>query len=546
METKNKNKLIIYTFFGFFLLVGFITYDDYGISIEEHTQLYSGIYWLNYIVNFFEIDFLKERVLQNLNSFTYYPGLPDPKIYNYYGPIFDVPTAFIDVIFSIQKTSLYFHYRHFLVFLIFYLSSIVFFHLLLKRFNNFFISFFGTALYIFSPRIYGDSFHNNKDIILLSFVVFSIFFAFKTFEKKKIKNILLFSLFAAIATSTRVMGLFLPMSLIIFLYLEKLNNKSISNTKYILLAIFSYFLFLFIHWPYLWESPISNFIEFISKSKDIIFSYYILFNGNYILTNSLPDSFIFTWIGISSPILNLVLFLFGFYFIGKRLFSRFLLVEQARNYKCDFWRSPGEMKDYYIFFNFVSILSILVFLNVPLVSGWRHLYFLNFFMIYIAVYSLKIIAIAFKKYIYRLFLCLLILLAPSIYKIIIFHPYQSLYLNEILNSKNKNNFLIDREGLTQLDSIYKILSLAGDKEKINIANASFIPYYRIKDALSQSNKNRVNFVGTEYNKADYIYDNYVYEVDPKYNKKYNIPPSFKKVYQLKINGIKMYEIYKRK
>ena len=67
METKNKNKLIIYTFFGFFLLVGFITYDDYGISIEEHTQLYSGIYWLNYIVNFFEIDFLKERVLQNLN-----------------------------------------------------------------------------------------------------------------------------------------------------------------------------------------------------------------------------------------------------------------------------------------------------------------------------------------------------------------------------------------------------------------------------------------------------------------------------------------------
>ena len=29
-------------------------------------------------------------------------------------------------------------------------------------------------------------------------------------------------------------------------------------------------------------------------------------------------------------------------------------------------------------------------------------------------------------------------------------------------------------------------------------------------------------------------------------KKYNIPPSFKKVYQLKINGIKMYEIYKKK
>jgi len=545
MKTKNKNNLIIYTFFGFYLLVGFITYEDYGINIEEHTQLNFGVYWLNYIVNFFEIDFLKEHVLGNFNKFFNDSGLPDPKIYKYYGPIFDVPTALADVIFNIQKTILYFQYRHLLVFLIFYLSSIVFFNLLIKRFNNFFMSFFGTAMYIFSPRFFGDSFHNNKDSIFFSFVVFSIFFAFKIFKKKKTKNILLFSLFAAIATSTRVMGLFLPVSLVIFLYLEKLNNKSISHIKYILIMLFSYLFFLVLHWPYLWESPISNFVEFISKSKHLIFSHYILFNGNYVLTTSLPDSFIFTWIGISSPILNLILFLLGFSFLSKRLFCRFILVDQAKNYESDFWRSLGEMKDYYVFFNFVSILSILVFLNVPLISGWRHLYFLNFFMIYIATYSVKIFTITFKKYVYSLFLCLFILLTPSIYKIIIFHPYQSLYLNEILNNKNKNNFLIDREGLTQLDSIYKILSLATDKEKVNIANASFVPYYRIKDALSQSDKARVNFVGTEYNKADFIYDNYVYEVDPKYSKKYNIPSNFKKVYQLELNGIKMYEIYKR-
>ena len=545
METKNKNKIIIYTFFGFYLLVGFITYDDYGVSIEEHTQLYNGVYWLNYIVNFFEIDYLKEHVLKNLNKFINDSDLPDPKIYDFYGPIFDVPTAFADVIFNIQRSNLYFQYRHLLVFLIFYLSSIVFFNLLIKRFNNLFISLFGVAMYILSPRIYGDSFHNNKDIIFFALLVFSIFFTFKIFDKKKIKYIVLFSLFAAIATSTRVIGLFLPVSLIIFLYLEKLNNKSISHIKYILIILFSYLFFLFIHWPYLWESPISNLVEFISKQKDIMFSFYILFNGNYVLTGSIPDSFIFTWIGISSPILNLVLFLLGFSFLSKRLFCRFILVDQAQNHESDFWRNSGEMKDYYVFFNFVSILSILVFLNVSLVSGWRHLYFLNFFMIYMATYSVKIFTIKFKKYFYSLFLCLFILLVPSIYKIIIFHPYQSLYLNEILNSKNKNNFLIDREGLTQLDSIYKILSLATDKEKVNIANASFIPYYRIKDALSQNDKSRVNFVGTEYNKADYIYDNYVYEVDPRYNKKYNIPSNFKKVYQLELDGIKIYEIYKK-
>ena len=546
METKNKNKLILCTFFGFYLLLGFITYDDYGISIEEHTQLYFGAHWLNYIVNFFEIDAFKDKILEKIGKFSNDPALPDPKIFNYYGPIFDVPTAFIDVFFNIQKTSLYFKYRHFLVFFVFYFSSIVFFKILIKRFKNFPISFLGTIIYIFSPRIYGDSFHNNKDIIFLSLVVFAIFFAFKVFEKKKIKNIILFSLFASIATSTRVMGLFLPVSFIIFLYLEKLNNKSISNIKIILITFFSYFIFLFIHWPYLWEAPISNFFQFISNSKNLFFSYYILFNGKYVLSTSLPDSFIFTWIGISTPILNLFLISLGIFFIGKRLFSRFILIDKIKYNENDFWRSNNEMKDYYIFFNLISIFSLLIFLNIPLVSGWRHLYFLNILMVYIATYSLMIFSIKYKQNIYRLFIVVLVLLIPNFYKIIILHPFQSLYFNEILNSKKKNSFLIDRDGLTQLESIHKILNIAADDKKINIASASYIPYYRTKNALSEKNKNRVNFVGTEYDKADYIYNNYVYEVNPKYNKKYNIPSNFKKVYQLELNGIKMYEIYKKK
>ncbi len=545
MKINFESKLILYAFFGLYFLVGLLTYGDYGVNIEEHTQRYSGLYWLNYIVNFFEIESLKENVLNYLNKTASDYSLPDPRHFTY-GPIFDLPTAFVDVVFNIEKTNLYFQYRHFLVFLIFYLSSIFFFKILIERFNNFFVSFFGTLLYIFSPRIYGDSFHNNKDIIFLSFVVFSIFFAFKIFKKLKIKNILLFSLFAAIATSTRVIGLFLPISLIIFLYLEKLNDKSKSNIKYIMIILITYFLFLFIHWPYLWENPFLHFIEYIIKSKDWIFSHYILFNGEYLLTTSLPDSFIFTWIGISSPILNLILFFHGFFYISKRLFLRFILVNKEKNYNSDFWRSIGEMKDNYIFFNLVSIISILIFLNVSLVSGWRHLYFLNIFLIYFASFSIKILSTIFKKYKIGLVLTLLILFIPNIYKLIILHPFQSLYLNEILNNENKNNFLIDREGLTRLDSVYKILALEADKKKINIANASFIPYYRIKDALVEKDKKRVNFVGTDYVKADYIYDNFVYEVDPKYNKKYKIPSNFKRVYQLELNGIKMYKIYKRK
>lgn len=546
MESKNIKKTIIYTFFLFYLLVGCLTFDDYGINIEEHTQLFSGIYWLNYIFEFLGIDFLQDEVLQYLKKFDADASfLPNPSFYTY-GPIFDVPTALIDVIINTQKTIINFHYRHFLVFFIFFLTSILVFKILTKRFNNFFLSFFGTLLYIFSPRIYGDSFHNNKDIIFLSFVVFAIYFAFKIFEEKKIKNILLFSLFAAIATSTRIIGLFLPFSLIFFLFLTRLNDNSKSNLKDILLIIFFYLFFLYIHWPYLWNSPITNFIDFIYKTNVWIWKLGFIFNGEYIYSTSVPDSFIFIWIGISTPILNLFLFIFGFFYIGKRLLRRFLSIDPKKSFNCDFWRSVNEMKDTYLFFNMLVIISLIISLSAPLANAWRHLYFLNFFIIYMSVYFVMILSVVFKKHIKKLIIILFFLLIPNIYKLILFHPYQSLYLNEILSNKNKNNFQIDREGLTRLESIYKILSFEKNNNKIiKIANASYLPYYRIKDGISENSKERIKFVGQEYQDADYIYDNYVYEVDPNHNDKYDIPSNFKKVYELEINGVKMYKIHKK-
>jgi hypothetical protein len=126
---------------------------------------------------------------------------------------------------------------------------------------------------------------------------------------------------------------------------------------------------------------------------------------------------------------------------------------------------------------------------------------------------------------------------------VIFHPYQSLYFNELL--RNKNSYLVDRDGLSRMDSIKKVLSFGEGKKKINVANASFVPYYRIVDAFNKEKIKKINFTGTEYDKADYIYNNFVYEVNPEYNDKYKIPQNFKQIYVLEIDGIKIYEIYSR-
>ena len=539
----NYGKFFVFIFFLIYLLIGVFTYKDYGVNIEEQTQLYSGFFWLSYIVDFFSFGELKLKTINYL-SYLEDKSLPSPEIY---GPIFDVPTAFIDIFFNFDGRIYNYEYRHLIIFLIFFFSSICVYQIFLDRFNSTFLSIFGTSLYIFSPRIYGDSFHNNKDILFLSLVVFSIYFIFKIFDKRKIKYIFLFSIFSALATSTRVMGIFLPTSLILFLILENKKGTLKKNIKFIILIILTYCIFLYLHWPYLWENPIFNLIEFIKKSKNWIYSYYILFNGKYFLTTNLPDSFIFTWIGITTPIINLLFFFLGYYFILKRVFKRFISIKEYTSLNNDFWRGGSEKKDFYIFLSISFLILILLSLNVSLVSGWRHLYFLNFFIVYIAIFYVKIILLLFrnksKKILYGL---LTLLLLPAINKIIVLHPFQSLYFNELLADKKKNEFLVDRDGLTSLDSFKKIISIEEKKEIVNLANASFLPYYRIAKSLKIDQQKKLNFTGTDYNNADYIFNNFVYEVDPKYNNKYKIPDNFRLVYSLEIDGIKMYELYKKK
>ena len=56
----------------------------------------------------------------------------------------------------------------------------------------------------------------------------------------------------------------------------------------------------------------------------------------------------------------------------------------------------------------------------------------------------------------------------------------------------------------------------------------------------------MKFVGTNYNNADYIYTNYIYELNTKYNKKYEIPENFYLYKKFEIDGTRIYSIFKKR
>ena len=127
----------------------------------------------------------------------------------------------------------------------------------------------------------------------------------------------------------------------------------------------------------------------------------------------------------------------------------------------------------------------------------------------------------------------------------IFHPYQSLYFNSLINQKNYFNFPVDTPSLTRSDALKFIINDGKNLSKIFVANASWTPLHNGKDLLNASDKMKLVFVGQDYNKADYIYTNFNYEVDPKYNKKYNIPSQFNEIKRVSVRDIKIYSIYKK-
>ena len=63
--------------------------------------------------------------------------------------------------------------------------------------------------------------------------------------------------------------------------------------------------------------------------------------------------------------------------------------------------------------------------------------------------------------------------------------------------------------------------------------------------LTENQRSKFIFVGQEFDRADYIYTNYIYKSDEKYNKNYNIPVEFKKIEEYFVGEIKIFTIYKK-
>ena len=182
VQDNNISRKITYILFLIFFFIGFITYKDYVISVDEEFERRVGFYWLEYVLGSTPFDNLHNSAYIKLNQITGFT-LPTAKDNQFYGVIFSLPMAFLEVIFKIDDPRKYFYLRYISNFGLFFISSIFFYKLLLNRFSRHNIASIGTLFFILSPRIYASSFFNSKDIVCLSLVTIALYYCFKAIEK---------------------------------------------------------------------------------------------------------------------------------------------------------------------------------------------------------------------------------------------------------------------------------------------------------------------------------------------------------------------------
>ena len=129
-----KKTLYTFLFFSIFLLFGILIFSDYGISIDEDNTRIVGFLSLENILNFFSSDHLikiNEIIFEKKQEHSNLDIVPTS------GVVFDLPMAFLELIFKVEDSRNYYLLRHLSNFLIFFTSVYFFFKIVRHRFNSY-------------------------------------------------------------------------------------------------------------------------------------------------------------------------------------------------------------------------------------------------------------------------------------------------------------------------------------------------------------------------------------------------------------------------
>ena len=532
---KTKN-LCILIFFSIIFIIGVNSYKDYGVSSDEPNSRLKGMITANYIGEKFIPKTIKNYKnkfsIETNKNYNQFKALHSNTGIKYYGVVFELPAFLVERILNVNEKHKQYELKHLLTFLVFFLSLISFYKLLNLRFQNWIIGLLGVLILILSPRIFANSFYNNKDLIFLSFFIFSVHASLVLIEKQSFKTSIIASLFCALAIDVRILGIITPFILLITLCVKQYLYPI--KIKYFFNLIFQYLfflnLFVIIFWPFLWSNPIGNFIEAYNIMSQYPIELYNLFLGEYILSTEVPKYYSLVWIVITTPFIYILFFIIGLIFF---IFN-FIKKKHTRF-------DESFFKDLFCLSLLFSVLIIISYLGSTLYNGWRQLYFLYALIVYVSILGIfelyLLLNINNKKY---LIITFIISFLSTSYWMFLNHPHQYVYFNFLVGGNFDKKFEMDYWGLSYKENLEYLLKHE-NKELIKIFNLSINKVERTSIILPEFYREKLQFTKKPTD-ADYLITNYYYKKEAKYkfNKK-----DYKILNEVKVDGISINTLYKK-
>ena len=467
--------------FVFAIIVGQLTYRDYGITLDEEVQRQTGLVNYDYIVgNSRELLTYKDRQ---------------------YGVGFELPLIFLEKKLQLSDTRDIYLTRHWVTHIFFLLASLIAYFTMLRLFGRQVIACIGLVMLLFCPPVYAHSFFNSKDVPFLSIFLISLCFGELSFRKRNTLLFLLLGLICGYSSCFRILGLLPAAIFFAFLVIDVCNsNTSVERRQGILrglLLVIGTVVAAYICTPYLLSSPVAHFTESFNRMAHFDLDIPVLMGGKYIHSNNPGWSYLPVWFFITVPELWLLAGAAGLLLVGYRF---------ARSLKlfCD--SGPRH----FMLFLLCVVVPVLAAVggHSALYDSWRHFYFIYPPFVFLALYFVN--SLAGTRFYRYCIIGALLQIGQIGYFMIAAHPFQQAYFNFFVSHRAealRKNYELDYWGSSYKRGLDYLL-VHDPKDSIRIAADGHGLYNLANNLRALLPGDRCRFTISEPEKADYFLTNY--------------------------------------
>lgn len=340
-----------------------------------------------------------------------------------------------------------------------------------------------------TPRYLGDLHNNMKDIPSAVVFCLNIWLIWRLFTYKRLRDLMLAALGFALAFNILVNSIFIPaiagVWLIVLMILKKLPLKNFFNQN---LKILLYFilapLFAYLLWAYFWKDPIGE-IKLMFETFGVgTNNIEVLLNGRWFCSGStVPLYYPYEYLAITTPLPILLFFLIG-------------LIGQIRQIR------KNPLSSLLLLWFFLPLTRYLI-PRIGVIDGIRHFEEVVFPLAAIAAIGVTAFfaLISQIRLIRQIRLILLTLLLISlIAPLVLYHPYEITYFNELVGGSRgaMGKFDLDYWGTSQKQAVLWLNNNAPLNSKVYMVMAADVASaYLRPDLLARVNN-------TNYDNADYV------------------------------------------